>query len=259
MPQPFARTVRSQRLDSTLGRWFAWVIGVGLWVGASTSPASAAESSSLPGYETRTPSRDGIGRIFQGREISHVMGHEGADWLERPERMQEERPDLLHPLLALKPGMVAADIGAGTGYHSWRMGKAVGPTGKVYAVEIQQEMLDLLAVNMPARGVSNVVGILGTLTDPKLPTNAVDLVLMVDVYHEFDHPYEMLAGIVRSLKPGGRVAFVEFKGEDPKVPIKTLHKMTEAQIRKEAGLHELEWVETRKELPWKHLVIFRRK
>lgn len=210
-------------------------------------------------YEQREASRDGIGRFYMGREIAQVMGHLGAPWLERAERIDEERPDLLHPLLSLKPGMAVADIGAGTGYHSWRMAEKVGPQGRVYAVDIQPEMLSLLATNMTRRGFTNVVGVLGTVTDPKLPAASLDLVLMVDVYHEFDHPFEMLDAIVRALKPGGRVAFVEFRGEQVSVPIKPLHKMTEAQVRKEAEVHALEWVETRRELPWQHLIVFRKK
>lgn len=226
------------------------------WV---TVLSSQAAEDPVSRYEQREASRDGIGRFYLGREIAHVMGHEGAPWLERTERQDEERPDVLHSLLSLRPGMVVADIGAGTGYHSWRMAEKIGPQGKVYAVDIQPEMLSLLATNMAHRGITNVSGVLGTITDPKLPANSVDLALMVDVYHEFDHPHEMLAAIVASLKPGGRVAFVEFRGEQVSVPIKPLHKMTEAQVRKEAEVHALEWVETRRELPWQHLILFRKK
>ncbi|MBL9135976.1 MAG: class I SAM-dependent methyltransferase [Verrucomicrobiales bacterium] len=221
---------------------------------------TAGRGAEPPGsrYEQREAGRDGTGRFFMGREIAPVMGHLGAPWLERAERIDEERPDLLHSLLSLKPGMVVADIGAGTGYHSWRMAEKIGPGGRVYAVDIQSEMLSLLATNMARRGVTNVVGVLGTITDPKLPDNILDLALMVDVYHEFDHPFEMLAAIVKALKPDGRVAFVEFRGEQVSVPIKPLHKMTEAQVRKEAEAHTLEWVETRRELPWQHLIVFRK-
>jgi len=219
--------------------------------------AQAADSLPDPPYTFQTPSRDGIGKFFLGREIAHVMGHQGAPWLERPERIDEERPDLLHSLLRLQPGFVVADIGAGTGYHAWRLAEKIGPTGKVLAVDIQPEMLSLLATNMARRSLTNVIGVLGTITDPKLPPHSVDLALMVDVYHEFDHPFEMLAAITRSLKVGGRIAFVEFRGEQASVPIKPLHKMTEAQVRKEAEAHPgLRWVETRKELPWQHLVVF---
>ena len=211
-----------------------------------------------PGYVYRPASADGIGKFFQGREISQVMGHPGADWLERPEREIEERTDLLLPALKLKPGEVVADIGAGTGYFAWRMARELGPGGRVLAVDIQPEMLEILEREMAKRGVTNVAPVLGTITDPKLPVGELDLVLMVDVYHEFSHPHEMLAAICRALKPGGRVAFVEYRGEDASVPIKPLHKMTEAQVRREAAVHPLEWVETIATLPRQHLIVFRK-
>ena len=162
---------------------------------------------------------------YMGRRIADTMHYSGAEWLIRDEREREERCSLLLPNLGLRRGMTVADIGAGTGYHSWRMAEKVAPQGTVYAVDIQPEMLSLLATNMARRGLTNVVGIHGTTTDPKLPAQSLDLVLLVDVYHEFDHPYEMLKAIVASLKPGGRVAFVEFRGEQASVPIKPLHKM----------------------------------
>ncbi|MBI3881069.1 MAG: class I SAM-dependent methyltransferase [Verrucomicrobia bacterium] len=221
---------------------------------------AAAEKISLPGYQQLKPANaDGIGKFYLGREIAHVMGHQGAEWLERPEREEEERTDLLLPALKLRPGDSVADIGAGTGYFSWRLAKEVGPKGKVFAVEIQQEMLDLLQTNVTKRGVSNVVSVLGTITDPKLKPASLDLVLMVDVYHEFDHPHEMLANIAKALKPGGRVAFVEYRAEDPTVPIKRLHKMTQDQVKKEASVHPLEWVETLNILPRQHIIVFKRK
>lgn len=227
--------------------------------GAHAAESVAARSSpQRPPYVQREPSFDGTGRFYMGREIARVMGHQGAAWLERPERVDEEQPEVLLSLLDLRPGMVVADIGAGTGYHSWRIARKVLPGGRVLAVDIQPEMLELLERQMTHRGVTNVEPVLGTVTDPRLPSGAVDLVLLVDVYHEFDHPFEMLAAIVDSLKPDGRVAFVEFRGEQASVPIKPLHKMTEEQIRKEAEVHALEWVATRRELPWQHLVIFRK-
>lgn len=219
----------------------------------------AAEADKAPHY-TRIEKGDpnGIGKVYLGREIAHVMGHEGADWLERPERTLEEQPDKLVELLKLKPGDHVADIGAGTGYISRRMAEKVGARGKVYAVDIQQEMLDLLQVEMKKRGVSNVVSVLGDIADPKLPPNTIDLAIMVDVYHEFSHPYEMMRGIMRGLKSGGRVAFVEYRAEDPTVPIKRIHKMSEAQVKKEAATVGLEWLETVSELPWQHLIIFKK-
>jgi ubiquinone/menaquinone biosynthesis C-methylase UbiE len=187
------------------------------------------------------------------------MGHQAADWLERPERQEEERPDLLLNALKLKPGEVAADIGAGTGYYTRRMAKLVGEKGTVYAVDIQQEMLDLLTNRMAELKIKNVKPILGTINDPQLPGASIDLALMVDVYHEFDHPYEMAQSICRALRPGGRLVFVEFRGEDPKVPIKRVHKMTEAQVRKEMAVQPLEWVETSEVLPRQHIIVFKKK
>lgn len=210
-------------------------------------------------YETRAAhDPNGIGKFYMGREIAHVMGHEAADWLERPEREREERSDLLLPALKLKSGDAVADIGAGTGYYTRRLAKAVGTNGSVFAVEIQQEMLDLLTNKLAAEKIFNVKPVLGTITDPKLPRAAVDLILMVDVYHEFDHPFEMVEAMCQSLKPGGRIVFVEFRGEDPNVPIKLVHKMTEAQVRKEMSIHPLDWVETIGTLPQQHIIVFRK-
>jgi len=212
-----------------------------------------------PRYESRAEhDPDGIGKFYLGREIAHVMGHQGADWLERPERTEEERPDKMIQLLGLKPGDIVADIGAGTGYISWRMAQNVAPNGKVYGVDIQQEMLDLLGANMKQRGITNVVPLLGSETDPKLPPNSVDLVVMVDVYHEFSEPYEMMQNIVKALKPGGRVAFVEYRAEDPLVPIKRAHKMSEAQVKKEAAEAGLVWEKTISVLPRQHLIFVRK-
>lgn len=221
-----------------------------------TNIALTAADFTAP-YADGPKTRDGIGKYYHGREIAHYMTHEGAPWLERPERDREERPDLVLAALELRPGNTVADIGCGTGYFTWRLGNAVGTTGRVYGVEIQPEMLALLAAEMTRRSVGNVTGILGTTTDPKLP-EPVDLVLMVDVYHEFSHPAEMMRAILRQLKPGGRVVFVEYRGEDPSVPIKPLHKMTEVQVKKEMSALPLEHVATLRTLPRQHLIIFRK-
>jgi ubiquinone/menaquinone biosynthesis C-methylase UbiE len=190
-----------------------------------------------------------------GREIAQVMGHLGAEWLERAEREREERPSLLIESLELRDTDVVADIGAGTGYFSFRLAKKA-PRGKVLAVDIQQEMLDLIMAAGKKDGVSNVVPLLGTITDPKLPANSVDLVLMVDAYHEFDHPREMMEAIFRSLSDRGRVVLVEFRAEDPNVPIKPHHKMTEAQAIKEMAAVGLKHVETKSALPRQHMMFF---
>jgi ubiquinone/menaquinone biosynthesis C-methylase UbiE len=217
--------------------------------------ASAADR-----YEIRADhDRNGIGKFYMGREIAHVMGHQAADWLERPEREKEERTDLLIEALNLKPGDIAADIGAGTGYISERMARKVGETGLVYAEDIQPEMIDLLNDKLRSKGIKNVKPLLGDLTDPKLPPAGVDLIIMVDVYHELDQPYEMTEAMIRGLKPGGRLVFVEFRKEDPEVPIKEVHKMSEAQVKKEmSAFPSLEWVETSKVLPQQHIIFFRK-
>src|SRR4051812_3234009 len=177
-------------------------------------------------YTDCEPSADGIGKVYMGREIAHVMGHQAADWLERPEREQEERIDLLIDNMEIKPTDVCADIGAGTGRLSFLMA-AKAPQGKVLAEDIQPEMLDIVAKTAKEKNVTNVEPLLGTIADPKLPKGAVDVALMVDAYHEFDHPREMMEGIAAGLKPGGRVVLVEYRGEDPNVPIKPHHKMTQ--------------------------------
>lgn len=247
------------------GSTFPGMIGPvfrGSWLALAVLAAAPGVSVAAPdpaGYELRADHHpDGIGKFYLGREIAHVMGHQGIDWLERPERETEERPDLLTPALNVQPGQVVADLGAGSGYHTWRLAKAVGPAGRVYAVDIQLEMLDALRQRMAARQVTNVVTVLGTVEDPKLPDTALDLVLLVDVYHEFSHPREMLAGVRRALKPGGRIVLVEFRAEDPKVPIKPLHKLSEAQARRELEANGFEWVETIRTLPWQHVLAFRR-
>jgi precorrin-6B methylase 2 len=212
-----------------------------------------------PRYATVPASPDGIGKAYLGREIAQVMSFHGADWLERPERTDEERPDNVLAALDLRPGLVVADIGAGSGFYAWRMGKKVSPRGIVYAVESQPEMFQLLRRQMSRRRASNVKAVLGTATDPRLPAGSIDLAVLVDVYHELEFPHEMLAAIVRSLKPGGRVAIVEYRADDAKVPIKALHTMTEAQLRKEAAQHPLEWVKTVASLPWQNVFVFRKK
>jgi ubiquinone/menaquinone biosynthesis C-methylase UbiE len=204
------------------------------------------------------PSRDGIGKIYQGREISHVMGHLGADWLERPERQQEERPDLLIEALGIRPGDVVADIGAGSGYFTRRLSAETGNEGKVMAVDIQPEMLAILKRNLEQEGIRNVEMILGTEKSPNLPEASVDLVLMVDVYHEFSYPHEMMTAIRNALKPNGKVVWVEYRLEDPQVPIKLLHKMSKKQVRKEATFQGFQWVRSYEELPRQHLLFFKK-
>lgn len=208
------------------------------------------------GYENTPLTLEGIGKSYMGREIAYIMGHEGADWLERPERADEEGTAKLVPLLKLKPTDVVADIGAGTGYFTFRMAREV-PEGKVYAVDVQPEMLDRIRARIAKDKIRNVEPVHSSIASPRLPSNTIDLMLLVDAYHEFALPREMGQAMLWSLKPGGRLALVEYRGEDPNVPIKELHKMTVAQARKELEAVGFRWVSTNSTtLPWQHLMIF---
>jgi precorrin-6B methylase 2 len=200
-------------------------------------------------------SPDGIGKFYLGREIAKVMGHTEALWLERPSREAEEQPNQVVNALDLKPNDVVADIGAGTGYFSFRMAKKL-PLGKVLAVDIQPEMLDMVEFLQQENHISNVETVLGTVIDPNLPSESVDVALMVDAYHEFSHPYEMMQGVVKALKKGGRVVLVEYRRENPFIPIKALHKMTQKQARKEMQAVGLQWLETKSFLPSQHVMVF---
>jgi precorrin-6B methylase 2 len=231
-----------------------------LLAGSLVLPLLAAGPGLAPEYQTKSPrDGDGIGKVFLGREIAQVMGHQAAGWLERPEREEEERTDRLVEALALKPGEVVADIGAGSGYFSWRFAREVGPKGRVLAVDIQPEMLDLLMTQMRRRGVAGLVEpILGTVTDPRLPGNAVDLIILIDVYHELEFPVEMTRAMAAALKPGGRLVLVEYRGEDPAVAIKPLHKMTAAQVRRELAIQPLVFDSAVELLPQQRILIFRK-
>lgn len=221
--------------------------------------AAFAQTKPEPLYETRTGGDpNGIEKWFMGRQIARVMGHQAADWLERPEREQEEKTDAMIEALQFREGEVVADIGVGSGYVARKISPRIGASGVIYGVDIQQEMLDVLAKRMAMFRITNVKGVLGEITDPKLPPESCDTMIMVDVYHEFDHPFEMIAAMTKALKPGGRIVFVEFRGEDPNVPIKAVHKMTEAQIKKEMSLHPLVHEQTIGILPWQHIIVFRK-
>ncbi|MCR5888957.1 class I SAM-dependent methyltransferase [Hymenobacter sp. J193] len=223
-----------------------------------TTASRAVMPDSL-GYEVR-PAQDpnGIGKYYQGRQIAHVMGHEGAGWLERADRDREEGTDILLRELHLKPTDVVADLGAGTGYFTFRISPLV-PRGKVLAVDIQPEMLEALQQTKVRTNAVNVQPVLGTVQNPNLPAKSVDLVLIVDAYHEFDHPREIMQAVRTALRPGGRVALVEYRAEDPNVAIKRIHKMSVAQARKEMEAVGLEYVQTIESLPQQHLLIFRKK
>jgi ubiquinone/menaquinone biosynthesis C-methylase UbiE len=213
---------------------------------AAAGSYSFAEDESIP-----PPLKE-----YKGREIAQTMHYLGAPWLTRESRDREEDCKTMLAALHVKPGDTVCDLGCGNGFYTLRLARLVGEQGKVVAVDIQREMLELLKDSAAAEKVTNIQPVLGTLVDPKLQDGSIDLVLLVDVYHEFSHPEQMLAAIRRSLKPTGRVALVEFRAEDPEVPIKPLHKMSKAQILKEFPPNGFKLVEEFDKLPWQHLMFF---
>lgn len=216
------------------------------------------EPSATPStYREVRASRDGIGRMYMGREISHVMGHRGAAWLERPLREREERTDLLIDNLPLTANSVVADIGAGTGYFSFPIAERV-PQGKVLAVDIQPEMLAIIRQRQTQGAAANVETVKGREDDTGLAPDTVDLILIVDAYHEFSYPLEMGQSMARALKTGGRLVLIEYREEDAAVPIKPLHKMSQAQAKREMAAVGLEWERTEDFLPQQHFMVFRR-
>ena len=215
-----------------------------------------AASSSEP-YEMRRASRDGIGKFYMGREISQVMGHLGAGWLERPQRVQEERTDLLLGALNLRPDDTVVDLGAGTGYFSFPMAEQV-PQGRVLAVDIQPQMLAIVEQRIVTGSVANVEPRLARECDPRLTDVEVDVVLLVDAYHEFSCPQEVMQAVAAALAPGGRVLLVEYRGEDPSIGIKPLHTMTLEQAKKVMAAVGLQFVGVSDVLPKQHLMTFRK-
>jgi precorrin-6B methylase 2 len=215
--------------------------------------------SAAPGYGRVAASADGIGKTYLGREIASVMGWQAAGWLERPERETEEDVERMVAGLRLAAGQRVADIGAGTGYVARKLARAVGPTGRVLAVDVQPQMIELLRELAAKERLAQIEPVLGTATDVRLPAANVDLALFVDVYHELEFPFEVLAGVVRAVKPGGRVVFVEYRANDAFVPIKRLHTMTVEQVRREAEVHALAFVGVDSSLPWQHVVSFRKR
>lgn len=193
-----------------------------------------------------------------GRPIAGVMGMGGADWLERPEREREEQPEKALDAIGVREGTTVADIGAGTGYFSFRLARRVGPLGKVYANDIQRGMLERLERRARREGVANIETVLGTAADPKLPPGSLDLALMVDVYHEFSNPREMLAAIAAALKPTGRLVLIEYRKEDPAVPIREEHKMSVGDVRRELEAGGFVFDKVLDPLPRQHILIFRK-
>ena len=206
--------------------------------------------------KAKAPARNDPPGFYMGRPIADVMSWEGADWLFRETRIQEEQPEAMLRSLKIPSGATVADVGAGAGYYSIRVARQVGPKGVVYATDLQPEMLRFLRENARAARVANIKPIRSTQTKTNLPAGAIDLILMVDVYHECTDPEVILQGLLTALKPGGRLVLVEFRGEDPEVPIKPEHKMTLEQVRKEVEPQGFTFKESLEFLPWQHVIIF---
>jgi precorrin-6B methylase 2 len=232
--------------------------GVSGQAASAQSPAHDSRTQSL--YETReNHDPNGTGKFYMGREIAQVMGPGGIEWLDRPEREEEEHPVEVLNALDLQPGEVVADLGAGSGYFTFRMAPKVGQTGRVLAVEIQEEMLTTLRERAATKKVTNVEVVQGSEVDPHLPRDTVDLVLVVDVYHELAYPFEVMTKVRESLKHGGRVVFVEYRKEDPAVRIKEAHKMSVKQLEREMSAVGLVRVRTVETLPLQHIVVFEKR
>ena len=206
-------------------------------------------------YKIKTGDPNGINKWYMGRQIAQVMSHYGIDWLERPEREKEENTSLLLKNLSVKPGMLIADIGAGSGYHSALLSKMVG-TGKVFAVDVEPEMIAYLNERIKQEKLVRIVPVLSTEQKLPLPENTIDMMLLVDVYHEFSYPYEMTLSMRAALKPGGKLVLVEFRSEDATVPIKSIHKMSEAQSIKEFKAAGFAFDKNIDNLPWQHCMVF---
>jgi ubiquinone/menaquinone biosynthesis C-methylase UbiE len=230
-------------------RTATWLLSISLIFGAmDVHHCRAEEPADIPPALTE----------YKGREIAQTMHYLGAPWLTRDSRDREEDCKTLLAALHVQPGQTVCDLGCGNGFYTLKLARLVGPRGKVIAVDIQREMLELLKEEAEAEKLTNIEPVLSTVIDPKLPAGSVDLVLLVDVYHEFSHPEQMLTAIRKSLKPTGRVALAEFRAEDPAVPIKPLHKMSKQQIMKEFPPNGFRLVEEFDKLPWQHLMFFER-
>jgi ubiquinone/menaquinone biosynthesis C-methylase UbiE len=221
-----------------------------------TATPPAAQPHPKPKSRTTKRARRGTPGVYMGRRIADVMSFAGAEWLVRATREDEERPEQMLDALKIPEGATVADVGAGVGYTSLRLARRVGRTGTVFATDLQPEMLERLAANAREAGVTNVKPRLATATDTKLPAGKVDLALMVDVYHECPDPEATLLGLRKALKPGGRLVLVEFRGEDPEVPIKPEHKMTLKQVRREVEPQGFRFVDSFEFLPWQHVIVF---
>jgi ubiquinone/menaquinone biosynthesis C-methylase UbiE len=246
--------------------YFAIACSAGFLAGITSlcslnNSAQAEQPATLPAKESPylTPQTDPPGLTeYKGRQIAVTMHWQGAPWLQRATREEEERASVMREQLGIKPGLTVCDLGSGDGYHTLWMAEKVGPMGKVYAVDVQQEMLDLLEPRLKAKGHENVKLVLGKYWDPLLPDASQDLILLVDVYHEFSHPEHMLKAMRKALKPEGTMVLVEFRTEDPKVPIKPEHKMSKEQMAKEIPPMGFKLVKEFDELPWQHMMFYQK-
>jgi len=246
--QPKCPAFRAQRI--------AWVAILAAFAALTTPPCWAQDQPAPKKLAQEEQAKEVPEPLtkYLGRRIALPMSYHGIPWLNRLERIQEENPEEMLAQLGVKPGMSVCDMGCGDGYYTIELAKRVGPTGKVIAVDIQPEMLQELSRRCEKSDLKNVEMILGEPHDPKLPVGQIDVILMVDVYHEFSNPVEMLDAMRKSLKPDGRIALVEFRGEDPQVPIKPEHKMTKKQILKEYEANAMRLVGQYDRLPWQHLM-----
>ncbi|MFZ9687337.1 MAG: class I SAM-dependent methyltransferase [Chitinophagaceae bacterium] len=215
----------------------------------------ATNLEAQPRYIQKPGDPNGIDKWYMGRQIAHVMSHFGVEWLERPERDFEENTTMLIKNLQLQPNMSIADIGAGSGYHSRLISKQIG-NGKVFAVDVEPIMLSYLKQRIAQENLTNIIPVLGTTTSVSLPSESIDLMLLVDVYHEFSDPFEMTTSMHKALKPNGKLVLVEFRAEDDRVPIKTIHKMSEVQAVKELKAAGFRLEKNIKNLPWQHCMVF---
>lgn len=265
---------RSLPLLGSLWSWAALVVLLGCTAGESperrdaedttgvatpiaAEPTSASEATQEPAVDEEELPPPAT--TYMGREIAQTMHWRGADWLLRETREDEEHVTLLLDNLGIEEGMAVCDLGCGNGYHALRIARRVGPEGLVYGVDVQPQMLSMLRRRAEREGLDNIERIVGTVADPRLEPGSCDLILLVDVYHELSYPEQMLTALRRALRPGGRVALVEFRAEDPDVPIKPLHKMSKDQIRREWEANGFEVESEFDELPWQHLVFLGRK
>jgi ubiquinone/menaquinone biosynthesis C-methylase UbiE len=240
--------------------WWRWT-AIGLSIAAVCTAAVPPSSSSVWAQDGAAVAEEAVpqgAKTYKGREIAVTMHYTGAPWLTRESRQREEDCAMLLEALHIKPGQAVCDLGCGNGFYSLQLAELVGKKGRVLAVDIQSEMLHLLKERAREAGITNIKLIHGGTADPKLPPGSVDLILLVDVYHEFSHPEAMLKAMRKALKPRGRIALGEFRLEDDNVPIKLLHKMSKEQIMKEFVPNGFKLVEQFDELPWQHLMFFER-